>query len=156
MSYPREVMIGALVQETAWTATAQSLTAAAAIYGSYHVRKPIVVQEVSFHITTAVKDLTASVVAVEIVSNIINATPVTTSLCTMTIPNLATAQTTYYNNAFTPGLVGANSLLQFKLKTQGALGGTPAGAGYFGFYASFSPEENTNATPANAMILKTS
>lgn len=155
MSYPRELMIGAMVQETSWTTTAQSLTQAAAIYGSWHVRKPIIVQEISFHITTSVFNLTSSVLAAEVVSNIINSTPVTTAICTLTIPNGATAQTTYYNNSFTPALVGANSLLQFKLKTQGGLGGTPAGAGYLGFYATFSPEENTNATPSNAMILKT-
>ncbi len=152
MSYPREIMIGALVQETAWTATAQSLTQAAAIYGSWHVRKPIVVQELSFHISTAVNNLTSSIVSAEVVTNIQNSTPVTTAISTLTIPNGATAGTTYYNNGFTPALVPANSLLQFKLKTQGGLGGTPAGAGYFGFYASFSPEENTNATPANSML----
>jgi hypothetical protein len=153
MSYPREVMIGALVQETAWTATAQSLTQAAAIYGSLHVRKPIVLQEVTFHVSTAVNNLTSSVIAVEAVTGLQNSTPVTTSICTLTIPNGATAQTTYYNNAFTPAIVPANALLQFRLKTQGALGGTPAGAGYLGWYASLQPEENTNATPANSMIL---
>jgi hypothetical protein len=153
MSYPREIMLGAMVQETAWTATAQSLTQAAAIYGSLHVRKPVVLQEVSFHISTAVNNLTNSVIAAEVVTNIQNATPVTTAICTLTIPNGATAQTTYYNNAFTPTTVPANSLMQFRLKTQGGLGGTPAGAGYLGWYATFSPEENTNATPSNSMIL---
>jgi hypothetical protein len=146
MAYVREILVGALIQETAWMATAQSLTQAAAIYGSLHARKPIVVQEVTFHISTAVNNLTSSVIACEVVNNIVNATPVTTGICTLTIPNGSTANTVLYNNSFTPALVPAGSLLQFRLKTQGALGGTPAGAGYLGFYASFSPEDQTNQT----------
>lgn len=152
MSYPREIMIGAIVAETAFMSTVQSLTQAAAAYGSLHVRKPIIVQELSFKVSTAVLDLTASVVAAEVITNIQNATPVTTAIGSITIPNGATAQTTYYNNSFTPVVCPANSLLRFKLKTQGALGGTPAGAGYFGWYGSLHVEENTNATPSNSMI----
>lgn len=156
MSYPREVLFGSLFQQTAWMASVQSLTQAAAVYGGLTVRKPIVVQELSFYISTAVNDLTSSVVAAEVVTSVMNSTPVTTSIGTITIPNGATAGTVYYNNAITPGYCPAGSILQFKLKTQGGLGGTPAGAGFSGFYASFSPEENTNVTPSNSLILVTS
>lgn len=155
MAYPREIMVGCIVAESTAFNAAQSLTQAAAAYGKYHVRKPIVVQEISFRVSTSVLDLTASIVAAEVVTNIQNATPVTTAIGQMTIPNGATAGTTYYHNAFTPAICPSNSFLQLKLKTQGALGGTPAGAGFFGFYATFSPEENTNATPSNSMILVT-
>jgi hypothetical protein len=153
MAYNSPELFGAVFQETVWMTNAQSLTQAAAIYGSLHVRKPIVVQEVTFHVTTAVNNLTSSVVAAEVVTNIQNATPVTTAICTLTIPNGATAGTTYYNNAFTPVIVPYNSLLQFRLKTQGGLGGTPAGAGFSGYFASYSPENETNATPSNSMLL---
>lgn len=155
MAYPREILLGSVIPEGTFMTSAQSLTQAAAAYGKFHVRKPIVVQEISFHISTAVKDLTSSIVAAELVTNIQNATPVTAAIGQITIPNGATANTTYYNNGFTPVLCPANSFLQLKLKTQGGLGGTPAGAGFMGFYATFSPEENSNATPSNSMILVT-
>jgi hypothetical protein len=151
MSYPREIMFGSLFQQTAWMATAQSLTQAAAVYGGLTVRKPIVVQELSFYIGTAVNNLTSSVVAAEVVTGLQNSTPVTTAVGgTLTIPNGATAGTVYVNNSFTPTYCPAGSILQFKLKTQGGLGGTPAGAGFCGFYASYSPENDTNAAPTTA------
>jgi hypothetical protein len=156
MAYSLPLLEGAIVQETSWITTAQSLTQAAAIYGSWHIRKPLTVQEFSFHISTAVNNLTSSVIALEYVNNNQGATPGTTSICTLTIPNGATAGTTYYNNGFTPQRVMPGSLLQVRLKTQGGLGGTPTGAGYSGFFASYSPEDNTNVTPANSMILLTS
>ena len=156
MAYPREILIGSLVQEsTAALNSVLSLTQAAAVYGKIHVRKQIVVQELNFHVSTSVLDLTSSVVAAEVITNIQNATPVTTAIATITIPNGATAGTTYYNNGFTPAICPPNSFLQFKLKTQGALGGTPAGAGFIGWYGTYSPENDTNATPSNSMILVT-
>lgn len=145
MSYPREVLVGCVLPESNWTQTAQSLTQAAATYGVFAVRKPVVVQEISFRLSSLVKDLTGSVVAAQLIT-FTNGTATTAQFATLTIPTVATANTTYYNNSFTPTLVPANSQIQFVLKTQGALGGTPTGAGFCGFYATFSPEENTNET----------
>lgn len=145
-------MVGAVLPESTAFFTAQSLTQAAAVYGVWTARYPFIVQTISFKISTAVNNLTNSVVAANLVTGLQNATPVTTQIGTMTIPNGATAGSVYYNNV-TPTLVPVGCQLQFSLKTQGGLGGTPAGAGFSGWYGSMSPEHLTNETSTTVIAL---
>ncbi len=149
--YPQEIMVGAVVNENASTATtAIQLTAATAVAAKWCAHMPILVQRVSFKITTAVNDLTAAVITANMVKLVQNSTPVTTAICTLTIPNGATAGSVYYNTCATPTLVPAGCLLQMTV-LQGALGGTPAGAGFLGFYSTLSPENLNNETAFSAM-----
>jgi hypothetical protein len=141
MGYPQEIMSGAIVRTSSNFDTAEVLTAAAAVYGSYMVHYPIQVSALTFHVSTAVSDLTASVVRLTSVSP----ADVTTAITNMTIPNGAAAAKVYRQNV-TPTVVNVGHKLQFEHLTQGGLGGTPAGAGFYGFLASLEPEYHGNQT----------
>lgn len=145
MGYPQEIMVGAITRTSSAHDTAEVLTAAAAVYGGYRIHAPIVVKRLSFCISTATSDLTASVVRLVKVS----AASVTTSLSgNMTIANGLAAGKVVYKD-FTPAKVGVGELLQLEHVTQGDLGGTPAGAGFYGFLAELAPEYMGNETNAS-------
>lgn len=141
MAYPQEIMVGALVRQSNAFDTAEVLTAAAAVYGSYIAHYPLMVQRFTFQVTTAISDLTASVVRMEKVT----VGNVTTAITTITVPNLTAAGKVLYKD-FAPIKIGVGDKLQFNELTQGALGGTPAGAGFYGFVASLQPEYAINET----------
>lgn len=143
MGYPQELYVtgGGIVRTSANFDTADVLTAAAAVYGSYVAHYPAQVMGFSFHVSTAFSDLTASVVELQKVS----AADVTTSITTMTIPN-GTAAQKVIGKRFSPVKIGIGDKLQMNHKTQGGLGGTPAGAGFYGFLAALQPEYFGNET----------
>lgn len=141
MGYPQEIMVGALVRQSSAFDTAEVLTAAAAVYGSYVALYPVSVQKFMFQVSTAISDLTSSVVSLEKVT----AGNVTSEIVTLTIPNGTAAQKVIGKDC-TPTVIGVGDKLQFKHKTQGGLGGTPAGAGFYGFIASLEPEYMGNET----------
>ena len=127
MGYPQELYVtgGALVPNSNAFLTAEVLTAAAAVYGSYTAHYPLLAHGFSFHVSTAISDLTASVVRLEKVT----VADVTTSLTTLTIPN-GTAVQKVIGKRFTPVKIGIGDKLQLNHLTQGGLSGTPAGAGF--------------------------
>ena len=135
MGYPQEITAGVLVRNSNAFDTAEVLTAAAAVYGSYTLHGSISVQRFSFHVSTAISDLTSSVVELQKVTQ----ADVTSSIGEMTIPNGTAAGKVVYKDV-TPVVIAAGEKLQMKHKTQGGLGGTPAGAGFYGFVASLEPE----------------
>lgn len=141
MGYPQEILAGAVVRQSNAFDTAQSITAAAAVYGSYVAHYPILVQRFTFQVSTTVSDLTSSVVEMQKVT----VADVTSSITTITVPN-GTAARKVLKSDFSPVKIGIGDKLQFKLKTQGGLGGTPAGAGFHGFVASLQPEVAGNET----------
>lgn len=143
MGYPQEIMVGALVRQSNAFDTAEVITAAAAVYGSYVAHQPVLVSRFTFQISTAVNDLTASIIEMQKVT----VADVTSSIGIMTIANGAAARKVYWKD-FTPVKIGVGDKLQFNHKTQGALGGTPAGAGFYGFVAQLSPEAMANETNA--------
>lgn len=143
MAYPQEITIGALVRQSSAFDTAEVLTAAAGVYGSYVAHYPVVVQRFSFQISTAISDLTASVIEMQKVT----LADVTSSIGVMTIANSSAALKVYWKNV-TPTKIGMGEKLQFKHLTQGGLGGTPAGAGFYGFLAQLQPELSSNETNA--------
>lgn len=149
--YPQEIMVGAIFPNGGWSDSAQSLTQAAATYGAFDVHYPMIVQRMTFRISTAVNNLTSSVIGVNLLTNLGNATPTTTSITTLTIPNGTALGKLVYKNC-SPTYCPFGSQLQFTLQTQGALGGTPAGAGFSGFYAVLSPEDFTNSTVTLASV----
>lgn len=145
MGYPQEIMVGALTRNSNAHDTAEVLTAAAAVYGSYSVHYPIQVKRLSFAVSTATSDLTASVVRLTKVS----AANVTTSLSgNMTISSGLAVKKVVYKD-FTPAKIGVGEFLQLEHLTQGGLGGTPAGAGFYGFIAELLPEAMGNETNAS-------
>lgn len=145
MGYPQEIMVGAIVRNSNAHDTAEVITAAAGVYGSYTVMRPIQVKQLSFAVSTAISDLTASVVRLTKVS----AANVTTSLSgNMTIANGLAVKKVVYKD-FTPAKIGVGEFLQFEHLTQGGLGGTPAGAGFYGFLAELLPEVMGNETNAS-------
>lgn len=145
MGYPQEIMVGAIVRNSNAHDTAEVITAAAAVYGSYTVMYPIQVKRLSFAVSTAISDLTASVVRLTKVS----AANVTTSLSgNMTIANGLAVKKVVYKD-FTPAKIGVGEFLQLEHLTQGGLGGTPAGAGFYGFVAELLPEYMGNETNAS-------
>lgn len=145
MGYPQEIMVGAIVRNSNAHDTAEVITAAAAVYGSYTVMYPIQVKRLSFAVSTAISDLTASVVRLTKVS----AANVTTSLSgNMTIANGLAVKKVVYKD-FTPAKIGVGEFLQLEHLTQGGLGGTPAGAGFYGFIAELLPEYMGNETNAS-------
>jgi hypothetical protein len=137
MAYPQELYVtgGGLVRTSANFDTAEVLTAAAAVYGSYMAHYPLVVQRFSFHVSTAISDLTASVVELQKVT----LADVTSSITTLTVPNGTAVGKVLYKDC-TPVIIAAGEKLQMKHLTQGGLGGTPAGAGFYGFLAALEPE----------------
>lgn len=145
MAYPQEIMVGAIVRNSNAHDTAEVLTAAAAVFGSYTVMAPIQVKRLSFAVSTAISDLTASVVRLTKVS----AANVTTSLSgNMTIANGLAVKKVVYKD-FSASKIGVGEFLQLEHLTQGGLGGTPAGAGFYGFLAELLPEYMGNETNAS-------
>lgn len=145
MGYPQEITVGAITRNSNAHDTAEVLTAAAAVYGSYSIHRPIAVKRLSFVISTAISDLTASVVRLTKVSQ----ANVTTSLSgNMTIANGLAAGKVVYKD-FSAAKLGAGDKLQLEHLTQGGLGGTPAGAGFYGFEAELLPENMANETNAS-------
>lgn len=145
MSYPQEFLAGSMVRQSGAFDTAQSITAAAAVYGSYVAHYPIMVQRYTFQLSATAVDITSSVVEMQKVT----VADVTSSITTITVPTGTVARKVLYKD-FSPVKIGVGDKLQFKLKTQGGLGGTPAGAGFHGFLASLQPEDITNETNATA------
>lgn len=146
MAYPQEIFIGAVDGLNGTTfSTAQNITAAANVWGSIVAHYPLMVQRATFRISTATLDITASVVAMQKVT----VGNVTTEITTLTVPNGLAAGKIVVKDC-SPVKIGIGDKLQFKLKTQGGLGGTPAGAGFIGFLASLQPEDYTNETNATA------
>lgn len=143
MGYPQEFLGGALIRQSNAFDTAEVLTAAAGVYGAVVPTVPITVTKFTFQISTAVSDLTASVVELQRVT----IADVTSSIGIMTIPNGAAVRKVYYKDV-TPYVVDAGDKLQFNHKTQGGLGGTPAGAGFYGYVAMLEPENLVNQTNA--------
>ncbi len=143
MGYPQEIYVtgGGIVRTSANFDTAEVLTAAAAVYGSYAVHYPLQVSGFSFSVSTAISDLTASVVRLTKVS----AADVTTAITSLTIPN-GTAVQKVIGKRFSPVKVGIGDKLQMEHLTQGGLGGTPAGAGFYGFLGALQPEYTGNET----------
>jgi hypothetical protein len=145
MGYPQEILVGAITRTSNAHDTAEVLTAAAAVHGGFHVHIPIMVKRLSFRVSTAISDLTASVVRLTKISQ----ANVTTSLSgNMTIANGLAAGKLVYKD-FSPSKVGAGETLQLEHLTQGGLGGTPAGAGFYGFVAELLPENMANETNAS-------
>ena len=141
MGYPQEILVGAITRNSNAHDTAEVLTAATGVYGSYTVHYPIDLHAFTFRITTAVDDLTASVLTLQDVDAVADST---TDIVDMTIPDGA-AVNKLYRTDFSAYQVEASHLLQMK-HTIGAKGGTPAGAGFYGFLASLSPENIVNQT----------
>lgn len=141
MGYPQELMAGAVVRQSNAFDTAEVLTAAAGVYGSYVAHYPIMVSRFTFQISTATSDLTASVIEMQKVT----VADVTSSIGIMTIATGQAARKVYWKDV-TPTKIGVGDKLEFKHVTQGGLGGTPAGAGFYGFVAQLAPEYATNET----------
>jgi hypothetical protein len=124
----------------------EGLTAAADVHGSIVLHAPMLIKRLTFAISVATSDLTASVVRMTKVTR----ANVTTSVSgNMTIANGTAVQRIVYKD-FSPVRVGAGDKLQFEHVTKGDLGSTPTGAGYYGFLAEILPENMTNETNAIA------
>jgi hypothetical protein len=145
MGYPQSIMFGAK-HSTGSFEFEETLTAAADVHGSLVLHAPLLIRRLTFCISTAISDLTASVVRMTKVSR----GGVTASVSgNMTIANGTAVQRVVYKD-FSPIKVGAGEKLQFEHLTRGDLGGTPAGAGYYGFISELLPELMTNETNAIA------
>lgn len=160
MAYPHYVVPGCVVNENATTATtAITLNQTpAAVVAKWSFHAPVIIERVSLRLATTLFNLTGAVVTANVVSGLMNATPTTTAICTMTLPLSSTAAgttagTVFYNNSFTPVLVPVGSLLSFSI-APGVVGGTPAGTGYLGFFGTYSPENFTNETVNTCTALK--
>ncbi len=147
MAYPQELFVtgGALVRTSANFDTAEVLTASAGVYGSYMAHYPLAVQRFSFHVSTAISDLTSPIVELQKVT----LADVTSSITTLTIPNGTAVAKVVYKD-FSPVVIAAGEKLQMKHSTQGGLGGTPAGAGFYGFLAGLEPEVPGNMSNMTA------
>ena len=159
MSYPIPYFENTLINTNATTATTAINFAQtpAAVVATYVPMMPIVVQKVFVNLKTTLFNITSPVVTANIVTGVTNATPVTTAICTLTLPLSTTAAgssagTTFVNESFTPTLVPVGSQLSFSVGP-GVAGGTAAGTGFVGFYATYSPEKNANETPNKVTVL---
>ncbi len=143
MGYPQSIMSGAK-HSTGSFEFEENLAVAADVHGHIVFHAPMLLKRLTFGITTAVSDLTASVVRMVKVSR----AGVTASVSgNMTIANGTALQRVVYKD-FSPVKVGAGEKLQFEHVTLGGQGGTPAGAGYYGFIAELMPELMSNETNA--------
>lgn len=152
MAYAQEITVGGIVPEGTFAFTSQGITSAASVHGVYTAHVPIVIQRMSFKIATAVNNLTSAVLIANVVKGLNNATPTTAAICTLTIPNGSTAGSVFWNNC-TPTLIPVGCQLQVAIKTQGGQGGTPAGAGYWGYYGTLSPEVVANETATTVILV---
>lgn len=145
MAYPQEIVVGAIRGlNTTVFSTAQPLTTASAtVYGSCRAHHPFMVSRLSVEIGTAVNDCTSPIVEMSKVT----LANVTSSIVTLTIPNGAASGKVYYANC-SPVKIGVGDKLEFRMKTLGGAGGTPAGTGFLGFFASLQPEALGNETNA--------
>ena len=141
MGYPQEVLAQTVIVPSANFQTALSLTQAAAAYGTMFVTYPMQIQRLSVYLSAATSDLTNSVVSLVKVT----VGSVTTAITTVTVPN-STAVGKVVKADCSPVKVGIGDKLLFALKTQGGLGGTPAGAAFLGFLAAMQPEVTGNET----------
>lgn len=145
MGYPQSITIGAK-HSTGSYEFEETLTAAADVHGNIVLHAPMLIKRLTFGITTAISDLTASVVRAVKVSR----SSVTAAVSgNMTIANGTAVQRIVYKD-FSPVRVGAGEKLQFEHVTLGGQGGTPTGAGYYGFIAELLPEMMSNETNAIA------
>ncbi len=145
MSYPQSIMVGAKHSTGAFEFE-EGLTAAADVHGFIILHAPMMIKRLTFGISSAVNDLTASVVRMVKVSR----GNVTADISgNMTIANGTAIQRIVYKD-FSPVKVGAGEKLQFEHVTRGGLGSTPAGAGYYGFIGELLPELMSNETNAIA------
>ncbi len=143
MAYPQSIMIGAKHSVGSFEFE-EGLTAVAAVHGNIVLHAPMLIKRLTFGISTAISDLTASVVRMVKVSR----ADVTSAVSgNMTIANGTGLQRIVYKD-FSPVKVGAGEKLQFEHVTKGDTGGTPAGAGYYGFIAELMPELMSNETNA--------
>lgn len=143
MGYPQSIMFGAK-HSTGSYEFEETLTAVASVHGSIVLHAPMIFKRLTFCISTAINDLTASVVRMTKVSR----ADVTAAVSgNMTIANGLAVQRVVYKD-FSPVKVGAGEKLQLEHLTRGDLGGTPTGAGYYGFIAELIPELMTNETNA--------
>lgn len=147
MSYTQELFAGCIdgLSGTTFT-TAVPIQTAANVYGSCVAHYPFTVKQFNIRIGTAVNDCTSAVLEMQKVT----VGDVTSSIVNMTVPNGAVANKMYYKDC-SPVKIGVGDKLQFRIKTAGAAGGTPAGTGFLGFLASLAPEEMTNETNAIAL-----
>lgn len=145
MGYPQSIMVGAKHSTGAYEFE-ETLTAAADVHGFIVLHAPMLIKRLTFAISTAVSDLTASVVRMVKVSRA-GATAAVSG--NMTIANGLAVQRIVYKD-FSPVKVGAGEKLQFEHIVQGDLGGTPTGAGYYGFIGELQPELMSNETNAIA------
>lgn len=143
MAYPQSIMIGAKHSNGTYEFE-EGLGAAASVHGHVVLHAPMLIKRLTFCVSTAISDITASVVRMTRVSR----ADVTTSVSgNMTISNGLAVQRVVYKD-FSPVKVGAGEKLQFEHVTRGDLGGTPVGAGYYGFIAELLPELMSNETNA--------
>ena len=143
MGYPQSQMFGAK-HSTGSFEFEEGLTAVAAVHGSFVLHAPMQFKRLTFAISIATSDLTASVVRMTKVS----LSNVTTSVSgNMTISNGLAVQRVVYKD-FSPVKIGAGEKVQFEHLIRGDLGGTPTGSGYYGFVAELLPELMTNETNA--------
>lgn len=145
MGYPQQISIGAKHSNGSYEFE-ETLTAAADVHGHIVLHAPMAVKRFTFCVTTAISDLTASVVRMVKVSRAGTTSAVSGN---MTIANGLAVQRVVYKD-FSPVKVGAGEKLQFEHLTLGGQGGTPAGAGYYGFIAELLPENMSNETNAIA------
>lgn len=145
MSYPQTHLFGAK-HSNGSVEFEEGLTAAPDVHGYIVLHAPMMIKRFTFAISTAVSDLTASVVRMTKVSR----SGVTASVSgNMTIANGLAVQRVVYKD-FSPVKVGAGERLQFEHVVAGGAGGTPTGAGYYGFIAEMLPELMSNETNAIA------
>lgn len=145
MGYPQSIMLGAKHSNGSYEFE-EGLTAVASVHGHIVLHAPMLIKRLTFCISTAISDLTASVVRMVKVSR----SDVTSSVSgNMTIANGLAVNRIVYKD-FSPVKVGAGEKLQFEHVTLGGQGGTPAGAGYYGFIAELLPELMSNETNAIA------
>lgn len=143
MAYPQQIQIGAKHSDGSYEFE-ENLSAAAAVHGNIVLHAPMLVKRLTFAISGAVTDITASVVRMVKVSR----ADVTAAVSgNMTIANGLAVRRIVYKD-FSPVKVGAGEKLQFEHVTRGDLGGTPSGTGYYGFIAELMPELMSNETNA--------
>ena len=144
MGYPQEISLGAIIQQAS-IATAHNVGTAATggVWANAVAAYPFYVQKYFFQVSTAINDATAGVVSL----NKITVGNVTSEIASIIIPNGTAAKKVLYKD-FSPVKIGVGDTLMMKMKTQAGQGGTPVGAGFHGYLASFQPEVLTNETNA--------
>lgn len=141
MAYAQELMEGALIRKSNALDTAEVLTAAAAVYGGYLIGKRIHIDRLLFYVTVA----TAGTVPAQVEFNrrpTYNSAVGEQLIGTLTIPSGLAAGTVVYKD-IKPFVLEVGDELSFE-HTVASSGGSPAGAGFFGFVADLAPETTIN------------